>query len=388
MLYQTLPPLLRGSGGAGFAGLIRTAYAVQAHHRLELADALAYWASCHLALPKADGVRAAARPSVDPQPALRRLHAAAPSRRSWDHAVQAVAREAAFEQAVAMLVPDAQLVLRTERVGLLVVVCAALLAACAAPERALGAFAKPAAEPLFGASDVEVVVLGIAQDGGVPHFGCDKWCCEAARLDGRALHPAALGVVDKRVNKLLLVEATPAIEPQVDLLHEVAGGQERGRQPVDGVLTTHAHLGHYLGLAWFGREVAGSREVPLHCSPRFADFVRSNAPWRQLVALKQLDVRPFVVGESFAPWPGLAVTPIAVPHRDEFSDTMAFVLQGPSRRLLFVPDVDAWEKAPGLLEAIEDALEVGLGDRLTRVPHREHRAAAAAGLPLLAQGAG
>ncbi|MCA3009449.1 MAG: hypothetical protein INH34_13835 [Phycisphaerales bacterium] len=132
-------------------------------------------------------------------------------------------------------------------VGLLVV-CAALLAACAAPERALGAFAKPAAEPLFGASDVEVVVLGIAQDGGVPHFGCDKWCCEAARLDGRALHPAALGVVDKRVNKLLLVEATPAIEQQVDLLHAMAGVEGRGRQPVDGVLTTHAHLGHYLGV--------------------------------------------------------------------------------------------------------------------------------------------
>ena len=238
----------------------------------------------------------------------------------------------------------------------------AVLAACAAPERALGAFAKPAAEPLFGASDVEVVVLGIAQDGGVPHFGCDKWCCEAARLDGRALHPAALGVVDKRVNKLLLVEATPAIEPQVDLLHEVAGGQERGRQPVDGVLTTHAHLGHYLGLAWFGREVAGSREVPLHCSPRFADFVRSNAPWRQLVKLKQLDVRPFVVGESFAPWPGLAVSPIAVPHRDEFSDTMAFVLQGPSRRLLFVPDVDAWEKAPGLLERLLAGVDVAYLD--------------------------
>ena len=239
----------------------------------------------------------------------------------------------------------------------------ALLAACAAPPaRALGVFPRPAAEPLFGASEVEVVVLGVAQDGGVPHFGCEQWCCEGARIDGRVLHPAALGVVDKRVRKLLLVEATPAIEAQVDLLHEAAGVEGRGRQPVDAVLTTHAHLGHYLGLAWFGREVAGSREVPLHCSPRFGEFVRGNAPWKQLVALRQLDVRPFVVGEAFAPWPGLMVTPIAVPHRDEFSDTMAFVLQGPRRRLLFVPDVDAWEKAPGLLERLLDGVDVAYLD--------------------------
>jgi pyrroloquinoline quinone biosynthesis protein B len=239
----------------------------------------------------------------------------------------------------------------------------ALLAACAAPPaRALGAFPRPADEALFGASDVEVVVLGVAQDGGVPHFGCEQPCCEGARLDGRALHPAALGVVDRRAGKLLLVEATPAIEAQVDLLHAAAGVAGRGRQPVDAVLTTHAHLGHYLGLAWFGREVAGSKEVPLHCSPRFGEFVRTNAPWKQLVALRQLDVRPFVVGEAFAPWPGLLVTPIAVPHRDEFSDTMAFVLQGPRRKLLFVPDVDAWEKAPGLLERLLDGVDVAYVD--------------------------
>src|SRR5688572_8736721 len=196
---------------------------------------------------------------------------------------------------------------RAVRVGFLLA-----LGACSAP---------PHAESSAG---VDLFVLGTAQDGGLPHFGCDKPCCANARATGRVLYPAALGLVDRRCDKLLLVEATPRIEEQVAMLHEVAGVHGRGRRPVDAVLTTHAHLGHYLGLAWFGREVAGSRAVPLHCSPRFAQFLRSNAPWRQLVALQQLDVREFAVGEPFAPWPGLTVRAVAVPHRDEFSDTMAF----------------------------------------------------------------
>lgn len=213
---------------------------------------------------------------------------------------------------------------------------------------------------------VELFVLGIAQDGGLPHFGCEKPCCVEARRTGRVLFPAALGVVDRRPGagaaKLLLVEATPRIEEQVALLHDLAGVHGRGRQPVDAVLTTHAHLGHYLGLAWFGREVASSTMVPVHCTPRFATFLRQHGPWQQLVELQQLDVREFTIGQPFAPWPGLAVIATAVPHRDEFSDTVAFTIRGPQRAVLFVPDIDAWERAPGLLEQLLDGVDVAYLD--------------------------
>jgi pyrroloquinoline quinone biosynthesis protein B len=219
--------------------------------------------------------------------------------------------------------------------------------------------------PVAPPAAVELFVLGIAQDGGLPHFGCEQPCCVQARASGRVLFPACLGVVDRRGDgppRLLLVEATPRIEEQVALLHELAGVHGRGRQPVDAVLTTHAHLGHYLGLAWFGREVAGSRRLPLHASPRFCAFVREHAPWRQLVAQEQILPQAFVVGEAFAPWPGLQVTALAVPHRDEWSDTMAFVVRGPNRAALFVPDVDAWEKEPGLLGRLLDGVDVAYLD--------------------------
>jgi len=217
-----------------------------------------------------------------------------------------------------------------------------------------------AAEP----APVELFVLGVAQDGGLPHLGCEKPCCANARAAGRVEYPACLGVVDRRGGReqLLLVEATPRVEEQTALLHRLAGVTGRGRAPVDAVMVTHAHIGHYLGLALFGREVVGAKDLPVWCSPRFADYLRGHGPWKQLVALGQIDVCAFEVGAPFEPWPGVTVRAVQVPHRDEFSDTMAYVISGPNRSVLFVPDVDAWEKAPGLLDRLLDGVDVAYLD--------------------------
>ena len=205
-------------------------------------------------------------------------------------------------------------------------------------------------------------VLGTAQDGGMPHLGCDRQCCSEARRTGRTLHPASLGVVDRESGALLLIEATPRIEEQLALFHRLAGTTGRGRQPVDAVLLTHAHIGHYLGLALFGREVAASRGVATHCSQRMAAFLTANGPWKQLVELGQLALHPFAPGVAIEPLPGLLVLTFSVPHRDEFSDTMAYVLVGPRRRVLFVPDVDAWDRAPGLLQQLMHGVDVAYID--------------------------
>lgn len=209
---------------------------------------------------------------------------------------------------------------------------------------------EPRREPGF-----ELFVLGTAQDGGLPHFGCDRPCCAEARRTGRVLFPTALGIVDRRSGGLVLVEATPKVEEQVALLHELVGAEDRGRQPVDSVLTTHAHMGHYLGLAWFGREVASSQRVPVHTSERFAAYLRGHGPWKQLVELQQIELVPFAAREPFEPLPGLRVRAVPVPHRDEFSDTMAFVFEGPRRSVAFVPDVDSWDRAEGVLDELAAA---------------------------------
>jgi pyrroloquinoline quinone biosynthesis protein B len=220
---------------------------------------------------------------------------------------------------------------------------------------ALGGCAGPAPAP----SGPQLVVLGIAQDGGLPHVGCDAPCCADARRRGRRLHPASLGIWDPRDRSLLLIEATPAIEAQLARLHRHAGVQ-RGRQPVDAVLISHAHIGHYLGLAQFGREVAATDRLPVHVSPRLATFLRGHGPWRQLLELGQIELRELTPGRPFAPIPGITVEAIPVPHRDEYSDTMAFKIRGPRRCVLFVPDIDRF--APELLARLLDGVDVAYLD--------------------------
>jgi pyrroloquinoline quinone biosynthesis protein B len=41
---------------------------------------------------------------------------------------------------------------------------------------------------------------------------------------------------------------------------------------------------------------------------------------------------------------GLRVTTMLVPHLDEFTDTVGFLIEGPRASALFIPDIDKWEK--------------------------------------------
>lgn len=208
----------------------------------------------------------------------------------------------------------------------------------------------------------ELVVLGTAQDGGRPHLGCDRACCESARASRHIDYPACIGIHDRASGELVMIEATPAIEPQVAALHRAFGITDRGRRPIDALLLTHAHIGHYLGLAQLGREVAAVNALPVYVTPRFATFLRTNGPWSQLAELGQVDLREVKPGRAFEPIPGLSVEAISVPHRDELSDTVAFRLRGPNRCVLFVPDIDGWDRHPGLLEELLDGVDVAYVD--------------------------
>ncbi|MBT6270540.1 MAG: hypothetical protein HOI88_09385 [Phycisphaerae bacterium] len=209
-------------------------------------------------------------------------------------------------------------------------------------------------------------VLGRAQDGGMPHLGCEKTCCTNARATGLEEYPACLGIHDRETGKLLLIEATPAIESQVALLHKLSGEQERGRQPFDALLLTHAHIGHYAGLIQLGREVASTKAIPTYVTKRMANFLSTNAPWSQLVSLQQIDLKVLpetdLVSNSFSPLEGLEVEAIKVPHRDEFSDTVAFKVRGPDQTVLFVPDIDRWEGHEKLLNKLVEGVDVAYID--------------------------
>lgn len=73
VLAVVLPRLMPGCAGAAFHGLIRTAYAVQAAHLQELADALAHWACVYQPVLAAQVPEAENPQERDPAAVLRRL---------------------------------------------------------------------------------------------------------------------------------------------------------------------------------------------------------------------------------------------------------------------------------------------------------------------------
>ena len=212
-----------------------------------------------------------------------------------------------------------------------------------------------------------IVVLGTVQDGGMPQTGCDCANCSRARKDPKlARHVASLAIHVPKTGHVYLVDATPDLPEQIEEIHTFhaypAGKVDRA--PVDGVLLTHAHIGHYLGLAHFGFESLNTKEIPVWASPRMAEYLRMNGPWSQLVRLGNIALRELQPGQTFPLEEGITVKPIQVPHRDEYSDTLAFVIRGPSKTLLYVPDTDSWKAWPRPLTEVleEEKVDIALLD--------------------------
>jgi pyrroloquinoline quinone biosynthesis protein B len=191
-----------------------------------------------------------------------------------------------------------------------------------------------------------IVVLGTVQDGGMPQTGCDCSNCSAARKNpALARHVASLAIHVPKTGHVYLVDATPDIAAQIEEIHTFhahpAGKVDR--EPVDGVLLTHAHIGHYLGLAHFGFESLNTQGIPTWVSPRMAEYLRTNGPWSQLVRLGNITLKEIQPGQPFELEEGITVKAFPVPHRDEYTDTLAFLIRGPHKTLLYVPDTDSWK---------------------------------------------
>jgi pyrroloquinoline quinone biosynthesis protein B len=173
------------------------------------------------------------------------------------------------------------------------------------------------------------------------------------------------------------VDATPDLREQLDLLPAV-GEHPRGgvdRAPVDGIFLTHVHMGHVLGLAFFGFEALDSHRLPVYATARVGAFLSGNLPWSRLVARDEIELRVVRPGESVELGDGVRVTPVLVPHRDEDSDTVGFRIAGPLRTVLYVPDTAPWEawSAPPAraLEGCELALVDGTFYAADELPGRD-----------------
>lgn len=187
-----------------------------------------------------------------------------------------------------------------------------------------------------------LMVLGVAQDAGYPQAGCEKACCAPAWVDPSLRHsPACIALIDPSQGKKWLFEATPELPSQLNRLNDQLDSGD-GQHP-DGIFLTHAHIGHYTGLMYFGREVQGAKELPVHAMPKMAAFLKENAPWSQLVDLGNIAVQPLAADSAVPLGPSLSVTPFLVPHRDEFSETVGYRISSSSKSALFIPDINKWQ---------------------------------------------
>jgi len=186
-----------------------------------------------------------------------------------------------------------------------------------------------------------IMVLGVAQDAGYPQAGYqEEW--KAINLGQRKpLYTVSLGLIDPINKKRYLFDATPDFKEQLQMLDEIS---ETNDYPLDGIFLTHAHIGHYTGLMHLGREVMGAAGVPVHAMPKMKTFLEENGPWNQLVSLNNISIKPMQDSTLVELSKDISVMPFTVPHRDEYSETVGFKIQINQRSVVFIPDIDKWNK--------------------------------------------
>jgi pyrroloquinoline quinone biosynthesis protein B len=188
-----------------------------------------------------------------------------------------------------------------------------------------------------------LLVLGVTQDGGYPHIGCELSCCVKAWQDAALRrYVVSLALVDPGSKKWWLFEATPDMREQLNYFRTLTKN-EYNYLP-DGIFITHAHMGHYTGLMQLGREALNAKEIPVYTLPKMKIFLEMNGPWSQLVALKNIRVQQLEAEQPIRLNESIGITAFTVPHRDEFSETAGFRITTGNKKYLFIPDIDKWDK--------------------------------------------
>ncbi len=191
----------------------------------------------------------------------------------------------------------------------------------------------------FAKDNPYILVLGTAQDGGKPHAGCEKDCCENLWDTPDQHHKvSAIAIVDPISEQAWIIDATPDFSEQLNTI------TTKHHADLKGIFLTHAHIGHYTGLMDLGHEVMGFKDMPVYTMPRMKDFLNTNGPWDQLVKFNNIAIQRLKNNENVYLTSEISITPFLVPHRDEYSETVGYKIKGPNKSLIFIPDIDKWSK--------------------------------------------
>lgn len=186
-----------------------------------------------------------------------------------------------------------------------------------------------------------ITVLGIAQDAGFPQINCKKMCCKVF-YNGEESKKliSSLGLIDLDNQKKYIFDATPDFTQQTQDLK--TNDLDNGNV-IDGIFLTHAHIGHYSGLMYLGFEAMSAKGIPVYAMPKMKTFLETNGPWSQLVSMNNIELNELKNDSTIVLDNELRVTPFLVPHRDEYSETVGFTIEGKQKKALFIPDINKWQ---------------------------------------------
>ena len=195
-----------------------------------------------------------------------------------------------------------------------------------------------------------IVVLGIGQDAGVPQMGCDSPFCQQAWKNAKLRQMvSSIALVNPSKKERWIFDATPDLPAQFQLLKEITSDFSNN---LAGIFLTHAHIGHYTGLMYFGRESMNAKDVKVYAMPRMKTMLETNAPWSQLVSIKNIALQAIENKQNITIGKNIYVQPFLVPHRDEFSETVGYRITANKKSLVFIPDIDKWQKWSENLEDV------------------------------------
>ena len=182
-------------------------------------------------------------------------------------------------------------------------------------------------------SKYSIKILGVVQDGGLPHLGSNKLCCDETE---QKRYVTSIILINNENNESYLFDASPDINKQLNFMGD------RIKKDLKGIFLTHAHIGHYTGLMYFGREALNSKSINVYAMPRMKKFLEQNGPWSQLVSLQNISITEIDNNVKISIDSNVTIQPIEVPHRAEFSETVGYKIYGPNKKVLFIPDIDKW----------------------------------------------
>ena len=217
----------------------------------------------------------------------------------------------------------------------------AVLSACTSSEIKTTNKISTTSSKIAQLEEKSIVILGTVQDAGSPQVGCVKECCSKLKdIDKKVRKVSAMGIINPNTHKKYLIDATPNIAEQLNYLNKLGSSEKL----IDGIFLTHAHIGHYTGLMYLGKEGASSTDINVFAMRRMRKFIETNGPWEKLhqngnINLQDLGNRDTVFLDKT-----LKILPFIVPHRDEYSETVGYKILGPKRSALFIPDIDKWDK--------------------------------------------